>query len=93
MTYDPSSMANFGRDTARAYTRFLKAQERMTKEINEALEGGISALKVAHDLLGRCADREEMQNLLSILSALAHLEKIPKEVVAPFEKGIRPRRV
>lgn len=91
--YDASRMANFGRDTARAYTAFLRAQERLVLEVNEAIESGISPLKVAHDLLGRCSDREAMVNLMSVISALADMEKIPKSVFEPFKKGIRPRRV
>lgn len=91
--YDSSRMANFGRDTARTYTTFLRTQERLVLEVNEAIENGISPLKVAHDLLGRCPDREAMANLLSVLSALAKMEKIPSAVIEPFKQGVRPRRM
>ena len=91
--YDSSRMANFGRDTARTYTTFLKAQERLAEEINNAIDNGVSPVKVAHDLMGRCPNREAMVNLLSVLSALDAMGKIPKALYQPFEKGIRPRRV
>ncbi len=91
--YETTRMANFGRDTAKAYGRFLKTQDRLAEEINDAVTSGIKPLKVAHDLMGRCASQEERINLLTVLSALTHLEKIPAGVFEPFEKGIRPRRV
>lgn len=93
MQYDSSRVANFGRDTARMYRTFLRSQERLVLEINEAIEIGISPIKVAHDLLGRCPDREAMLDLLSVLSALAEMGKIPKAVFEPFKKGIQPRRL
>jgi hypothetical protein len=93
MTYDSARLANFGRDTARSYASFLRAQERMVEEINAAIEGGIGPRKVAHDLMGRCASREAQVNLLTVLGALVELERIPKAVFEPFEDGIRPRRI
>lgn len=86
-------MANFGRDTARAYTSLLRAQERLVEEINTAINSGVKPIKVAHDLMGRCSTHEARMNLLSVLSALTTLEKIPQSVFEPFETGIRPKRV
>lgn len=93
MSYDASRMANFGRDTSRAYTTLLRSEERMVIEINEALEEGVSPLKVAHDLVGRCSDREAMVNLVVVISALSKMEKIPKSVYGAFSKITRPRRL
>lgn len=93
MMYDTSRMANFGRDTARAYASFIRAEERLVEEINSALEQGISPIKVAHDLVGRCPDHEARVNVVSVIYALVEMKKIPKAVYAPFEKGIRPIRV
>jgi hypothetical protein len=91
--YDSSRMANYGRDVTQCYRRFLKARDRMVTEISTGLDSGTSPLKIAHDLLGRCKDRQEMLNLLSVLDALAHLGDIPQTIMGPFREGIHPRRV
>lgn len=93
MEYDAARMANFGRDTARAYASFTKAQERMASEINTAVEAKVSLLKIAHDVMGRCPDREAQINLLSVIYALVKTGKIPEGIYEPFVKGIKPRRV
>jgi hypothetical protein len=91
--YDSSRMANYGRDLTQTYGRFLKARDRLVKEISAGLDSGTSSLKIAHDLLGRCKDREEMINLLSVLDVLAQQGDIPQTIMGPFREGIRPRRV
>lgn len=93
MEYDTSRIANFGRDAAAAYRRFIKAEEKLVTEINAALDNGVKPIKIAHDVMGRCQSHEDRVNLMSALMALAKMEKIPESVVEPFEKGIRPRRV
>lgn len=92
-SYDASRMANFGRDTSKAYHRFKNFEIKLSKEINDALEAGISPIKIAHDLFGRCSDREEQHNLLAVLSASVQMDHIPESVLKPFEKGIFPKRV
>lgn len=91
--YDASRVANFGRDMGKAYGRFIKADERLSQEINSAIDSGVSPLKVAHDLFGRCIDHEERINLMSVIIAMAQTKKIPESVAEPFKKGITPRRV
>lgn len=91
--YDATKLANHGRDTARAYKRFRLAEETLCEEINAAITMGIKPIKIAHDVLGRCASQEAKVDLMSSLIAMAKLGHIPKSVVEPFEKGIRPKRI
>lgn len=91
--YDASRLANFGRDTSRAYAAFLRAQAKLCEEINAAIESGVKPIKVAHDVMGRCATHEARVDLMSVLIALAQMGKIPEGVTEPFEQGIRPRRL
>lgn len=92
-SYDTARLANYGRDTARAYTAFVKAQDKLAREINLAIEEGVKPLKVAHDMMGRCPGHEAKVHLLSVIAALVELKKIPESVFEPFEQGIKPRRV
>jgi len=91
--YDASRIANFGRDSARAYAGLIRAQEKLVKEINQAIAEGVKPLKIAHDVMGRCADHEQRVNLLSVIIASVQKGDIPQSIVDPFEEGIRPRRV
>lgn len=91
--YDSSRIANFGRDATRAYNAFGKARERLVKEINSALISGISPTKINHDLMGRCGNRKEMEDLMTVLYALVDVGDIPEIMIEPFKAGIRPRRV
>jgi len=93
MIYDASRMANFGRDTAKSYSAFLRAEKKLSAEVNAAIEDGVKPLKVAHDLMGRCGSHEERINLLSALIALSKMGHIPESVVEPFDEGLKPRRV
>lgn len=91
--YDTSRMANFGRDAAKAYAGLLRTQERLVDEINAAIEAGVKPIKISYDLMGRCATQEATVNLLTVLTALTRMEKIPSSILEPFEKGIYPKRV
>lgn len=91
--YDASRLANFGRDSARAYASFNRASTSLVNEISYAVDEGVSPVKIAHDLMGRCSTHEARVDLLTIISSLAQLGKIPQSVYEPFEKGIRPKRV
>lgn len=91
--YDASRMANFGRDTSRAYAAFLRSEKKLCAEINAAIESGVKPIKVTHDVMGRCSTHEARVDLMSALIALAQMGKIPEEIAEPFEQGIRPRRV
>lgn len=91
--YDASRLANFGRDNARAHAAFSRSAEKLQNEINAAIEEGVSPVKIAHDVFGRCNDRKDQHNLLSSLMAMVQMGKIPQEVLDPFDKGIRPRRI
>lgn len=93
MDYDASRIANFGRDTARAYGSFLRSEKKLCDEINAAIEAGIKPIKITHDVLGRCSTRETQIDLMSALLALAQMGKIPQSVADPFTDGIRPKRV
>jgi hypothetical protein len=90
MGYDASRIANFGRDTARAYGAFLRAEKKLCDEINAAIEAGIKPIKITHDVLGRCSTREAQIDLMSALLALAEMEKIPKSVAEPFADRYTP---
>lgn len=90
--YDASRLANFGRDTSRAYAAFLRAEEKLCLEINEAIGAGIKPIKIAHDIMGRCSNHQARVDLLSTLVALAQMKKIPQSVIDPFEEGLRVKR-
>lgn len=91
--YNAIRLANYGRDASRAYLSFLRAEERLEREINSAIDQGIKPIKIAHDVMGRCVDQEARIDLLSMLIAMANIGKIPQTVVDPFEKGIRAKRI
>ena len=91
--YDAARLANFGRDTSRAYSAFLRAEKKLCAEINEAIDNGIKPIKIAHDVMGRCSTHEARIDLLSSLIALAQMGKIPQTVVDPFEEGLRAKRI
>jgi len=91
--YDASRLANLGRDSGRMFSALLRSEERLASEINNAIEEGIKPLKIAHDLFGRCPDRESQLNLLSVLMSLAQMDRIPESIIEPFEKGIRAKRI
>lgn len=91
--YDASRLANFGRDTSIAYSRFRRVEEKMREEIHAALADDVSPTKIAYDLMGRCSTHDAQVDLLSVLLALAQMEKIPMSVVEPYETGIRPKRI
>jgi len=71
----------------------MKAEERLKTEINSAIEAGVKPIKIAHDVVGRCATREAAIDLMSAMIAMAKMGHIPESVVEPFEGGIRVRRV
>lgn len=91
--YDSTRMANYGRDMVREYGRLTNVRDRMVKEINLGLDSGVSPVKLGHDLMGRCVNRDEMVSLMAILQALVKIGTIPARILEPFEKGIRPRRI
>lgn len=91
--FDVVRLANFGRDTSRTYSAFLRSQDKLCDEINAALASGVKPIKITHDVLGRCATHEARVDLMSVLIGSAKMGKIPQEVADPFEKGVRARRV
>lgn len=91
--YDVSRIANFGRDTARAYNSFQKSSLKLTEEINKAIDHGVPPVKITHDMLGRCSTREAGVDLMTSVIALAQMGKIPQSVADPFDKGVHVRRV
>lgn len=92
-TYEASRLANFGRDTSKAHTSFVRSRERLATEINAAIDSGIKPIKIAHDAMGRCSSREQRIDLLSALVAMAKMGHIPESVVEPFDKGIHVKRI
>lgn len=91
--YSVSRLANFGRDVSRAHSTFIKAEDRLKNEINQAVEAGVKPIKIAHDVVGRCSTRDAAIDLMSAMMAMAKMGHIPESVVEPFEEGVRVRRI
>lgn len=91
--YDASRVANFGRDTSSAYSKFVRSEQKLIDEINDAIDNGVKPVKIAHDVMGRCRSQEDRLNLLSVLVASSKMGRIPESVLKPFEEGIRARRI
>jgi hypothetical protein len=91
--YDTSKLANLGRNVAQDYARWIKSTERMMTEINAALEAGLNVRQIEQALLGRCADREAMLNVLSTLSAKVKMGDLDQEFEDVASAGVIARRV